>query len=85
MIDDIKFKGKSGLFMVPISNNRPIDIQVGCLYIVRDRLCIVVEVTNKKEKWKRRVLMRWVDNEDMYWLSYDIFSQLVREAQNESG
>ena len=83
MINNIKFKGESGLFMIPNTNYKSLtDVKVGELYLVRDRLCLVLEISENKVKWQRRVLMRWVDSEDKYWVSYYIFSELVKEPSD---
>ena len=85
MLNNIKFKGESGLFMIPIENNKSnIDIKVGDLYLVKDRLCLVLDLFESEDRWRKRVLIRWADAENVYWINHSIFCDMIREINNEN-
>ena len=88
-MNNIKFYAKVNTWLLPTRPNKPrtdINVCVGDLLNVGHRLCLVMKITRHKETWQRNVLIRWIGEDDSYWVRYSTLLALVsNKIENKNG
>ena len=84
MFSNIKFIVESGLYLLPEAEQRmpKVDrkVKAGDLYYVGSKLCLVMNFTGGHAIYKKRVLLQWIGEDEHYWISYDLFTSMVKDV-----
>ena len=85
MNDETKFRIKANTWLLPEVVGSPcnvIEINIGDLLMVAGRLCLVMKFSKHKEKKRKRVLVKWIDEEQTYWINCNTFLSLVQRVKD---
>ena len=55
-------------------------IKVGDLYYVGEKLCLVLDVIDEHAIYRKRVLLQWVGEQDHYWIGYNLFTSMIKDV-----
>ena len=88
-MNDVKFYAKVNAWLLPTRLDKPrtdIKVCVGDLLNVGQRLCLVMKITRHKKIWHRNVLIRWLGEDDSYWVRYNTLLALAsNKNENKNG
>ena len=84
--DDGKVRVKSGSWVIPQVANihgDVTDIKIGDLAKVAGRLALILDIKEHKEAWIKKVKLRWLSEEQDYWISFNTFTELYGGKAND--
>jgi len=83
LTSNIKFIFESDTYLLSQSeiemSTKNKKVEVGHLYTIGHRLCLVIKVAEKNAAQVKRVLIQWVGEEEHYWVSYDLFASMIKD------
>ena len=85
MRDDLKIRVNSGLWLIPdaFSPHTDVDdIGVGDLVMTAGRLSIILRIKPHTVNFKKMVKLRWVGEEEDYWINFNTFTELYGGKAN---
>jgi hypothetical protein len=85
MSDEKMFRIKAKKWLLPEtkpSNKILIKAKVGDLLMVGNRLCLVLEILEHEDEWKKRALVQWAGETETYWINYNTFLDLIDGEKN---
>ena len=59
------------------TSSREFDFKVGDLVEAGKRLCLIEKISKHKKKMQRKVLVRWVGEQQSYWIGCNTFLELM--------
>ena len=75
---DAKILGRLNKWFIPMTKKiKKFNFKIGDLVDVGQRLCLIEKFSKHKKESQKRVLVRWVGEETSYWISCNIFLDLM--------
>ena len=85
MTDDLKIKVNTGQWLIPDVFNPHADVvsvKAGDLVMTGGRLCLVLKIKHHVVNFKKMVKLRWIGEEQDYWINFNTFTELYGGKAN---